>query len=116
MSEVSGLWVQAGESFRGGHLCKSSRTYGDFPQEGLGSPSKAQVPRCAVQNVEEQPVLGCGAVKTGAEAGREAGLGHVGPSLQEGSLEGPKINFLSKSDHSFLPLYTECSQQSTLAS
>lgn len=122
MCEVSGLWEQAGESLRGGHLCRSSRMYGDFPQENLGSrvpresPSKAQVSRCAVQNAKEQPVSGCGAVKTGAEAGREAGVGHLGPLLPEGILEGPKIYFLSKSDHSFLPLYTECSPQPALAS
>lgn len=44
-----------------------------------------------MQNAEEQPGLGYGAVKTGAESGREAGLDHVGPLFQEGILEGPKI-------------------------
>lgn len=69
---------------------------GGIPQEDLGScvlrerPSKAQALRCEKQSAKEQPVRGCVGAKTGVEAGRELGLGHLRPLFSGRDLRGAK--------------------------
>jgi hypothetical protein len=55
-----------------------------------GHPRHRFHPRCEKQAAKEQPVRGCVGAKTGAEAGREAGLGHVSPLFSGRDLRGTK--------------------------
>lgn len=89
---------------------------GGFPQENLRScvsrerSSKAQVLRCEKQTAKEQPVRECVGAKTGAEAGREVGLGHLSPLFSRVDLRGTKDKPSLKMIMAF-SLPTLCCQQ-----
>lgn len=92
---LRGLWHMGAGPGRalGEATCAGLQGYWRFsPRECVSRErsSKAQVLRCEKQTAKEQPARACVGTKTGAEAGREAGLGHLRPLFSGKDLRGTK--------------------------